>query len=390
MMRELYFDLSMGAAGDMISASLLELQPDREEALRALNAIGIPHIEYSAEKSGKHGIVGTHLHVRFNGAEEGKEHEQERESHHHHHHSYSDICTLIDTLNLSDRVRGDVKSVYGLIARAEARVHGREIDNIHFHELGTMDALADISAACFLLDALNVERVTASPIRTGFGSVRCAHGLLPVPAPATAILLEGMPVYAGDIEGEMCTPTGAALIKYFASGFGALPPMTVKSSGYGIGTKDFPCANCLRATLGESEETIIELSCNVDDMSPEAVGFAIDALLSAGAPDAYYQPVGMKKNRPGLILSCLCRTEQRDEMLRLIFRHTSTIGVRETLCRRYVLKRREELRETPYGAVRVKISDGWGVERIKGEYDDLSRIARDEDMTLDEAAALLK
>lgn len=374
----------MGAAGDMISAALLELQPDREETLRELNAIGLPHIEYVAEKHEKHGISGTHLRVLYKGEEEDGEH-----TYGHHHHSLEDVCALVDGLKLPDSLLGEIKAVYGLIARAEAKVHGADIDNIHFHELGTMDALADVSAVCFLLDKLGVERVTASPICTGFGSVCCAHGLLPVPAPATAVLLENCPVFAGDIEGELCTPTGAALIKHFASDFGAMPPMTVKKSGYGCGTKDFPRPNLLRAFLGESEETIIELCCNVDDMSPEAVGFAIDELMRAGAPDAYYEQIGMKKNRPGLILTCLCRAEQRDEMLKLIFRHTSTIGVRETLCRRYVLKRGEETVETPCGEVRVKTSEGWGIERKKAEYDDLARIARENDMTLDEARKLI-
>lgn len=380
-MKQLYLDCFMGAAGDMLAAALYELCPDKQAALEELNGLGIPGIVFEALPTAKQGICGTHMSVRFHGQEEGQEqHCREYE----HLHGMEDIVRLIDSLPLSQKVRDDAKAVYGLIAGAEARVHGQEIKNIHFHELGTMDAVADITAVCYFMDKLGVERVTASPVRTGFGTVNCAHGQLPVPAPATALLLEGVPVFPGDIESEMCTPTGAALLKYFALDFGPMPPMTISCLGYGMGKKDFQRANCIRAVLGNSGDEVIELCCNVDDMSPEHVGYAIDRLLEAGALDAYYEAIGMKKNRPGLLLSCLCRPEQRDEMLRLMFRHTSTIGIRESLCRRYVLRRSTQILETPYGNVRIKRSAGYGVERKKAEYDDLARICHDHDLNIGE------
>lgn len=381
-MRELFINCSAGAAGDMLSAALLELFDDREKMLSELNSLGIPDVEYSAEKVCRNSVTGTHLTVKYRGCEEtqGASHAHSR--------SVTDIDKIISSLNMSEKLRGDVRAVYRIIAAAEAEVHGCETEYIHFHELGSMDAIADISAACYMVDALGVQHVTASPVCTGYGEIKCAHGILPVPAPATALILKDVPSFAGDMEGELCTPTGAALIKHLADSFSQAPAMTVRKLGCGMGTKEFPKLSAVRASLGESEETIVELCCNVDDMSPEAIGFAIDELLRNGAPDAYYEAIGMKKNRPGVLLTCLCREEQRDKMVGLIFKHTSTLGIRETLCRRYVLKRGEKTVATPYGAVRVKCSEGYGVSRKKAEYDDLARLARENDVSINEIKSI--
>ena len=384
-MRELYIDCSLGLAGDMLAAALLELFPDREAMVSRLNSLGIPDVEYALETVSRSSVTGSHLVVSYKGRQETGD----REPSPHHHNGLEDINKLLESLNMPHRLRDRVKRVYAAIASAEAQVHGRPVAQVHFHELGAMDAVADISAVCYLIDALAPDRVAASPVCTGFGTVQCAHGVMPVPAPATAILLKGVESFAGETEGELCTPTGAALIGSLASSFGPMPPMSVEALGCGMGGKDFGRLSCVRVSLGVSLETIVELCCNVDDMSPEDVGFAIDRLLAQGAPDAYYQPLGMKKNRPGVLLTCLCREDQREEMLRLIFKHTTTLGVRETLCRRYVLKRREETVATEYGQVRLKLSQGYGVERRKAEYEDLARIARDRDLSLDQARSLL-
>ena len=383
-MKELYIDASRGLAGDMLGASLLELFDDPAAMVEKLNNVGIPGVFYRLEKATSYAIAGSHLHVEYLGEEEGH-----NEHHGHHHRTLGDIDGIIDGLELSAALKEQVRAVYRSIAEAEARVHGTEVELVHFHELGAMDAVADITAACFLVDALSVNRVTASPVCTGFGSVRAAHGVMPVPAPATARLLEGISCFAGQIEGELCTPTGAALVRYLANSFGQMPSMTPLAEGYGLGHKDFGQLSCVRTILGETDETIIELCCNVDDMSPEAVGFAIEELLHGGAVDAWYEPIGMKKTRPGLLLSCLCREEKRDEIVRLLFKLTTTIGIRETLCRRYVLRRKEEIIHTAYGPVRRKISEGYGVERRKMEYDDLSRIAREQDLSLHDLWELL-
>ena len=248
-MRELFIDCSAGLAGDMLSAALLELCPDRENMLKRLNSFGIPGIEYSAGTVKSYSVAGTHLTVRYLGKEEGANSPDE----YHHGGHINDIFAVIDGLGMQDKVRENVKGIYRLLADAESKVHGCNVENIHFHELGTMDAVADISAACFLIAELGAEHITASPVRTGYGTVECAHGVMPVPAPATALLLKGLPSFAGDVEGELCTPTGAAIVKYFADTFGQAPLMTTEAVGYGIGSKDFGRLSCVRASLGKTD-----------------------------------------------------------------------------------------------------------------------------------------
>lgn len=260
-MKTLYFDCSSGAAGDMLSAALFELIDDKEEFLKELNNAGIPGVVTTAEPSAKMGITGTHFRVKIHGHEEGEEHHHDHEHHDHHHHHHStleDITDIIDSLDIPDKVRADAINVYKIIAEAEARVHGTEPGEVHFHEVGTLDAVADVVAVCWLIFKLEPELIMSSPIHTGSGTVECAHGILPVPAPATALILRDMPIYSTDIQGELCTPTGAALLKYFVTRFGAIPAITMEEIGYGIGTKDFGIPNFLRAILGETDEVITE------------------------------------------------------------------------------------------------------------------------------------
>ena len=396
-MRTIYLDCSMGAAGDMLMAALLELLPEKDTFLQKMQSLGLPGLEISAVPSVKCGITGTHMRVLIHGEEEGHPHEHAVEEHAHphadapeaahahvhvhpHHHTDLDELThRISHLNVSEAVRSDILAVYQSIADAESRVHGVPVEQIHFHEVGSLDALADVTGVCLLMELLAPEQVLASPVHVGSGQVRCAHGILPVPAPATALLLEGIPIYGGSIRGELCTPTGAALLRRFVTRFGPLPPMRVEKTGYGMGMKDFEAANCVRAMLGQTEESaghILELACNLDDMTPEAVGFAMEQLFAAGALDVYTTPIGMKKNRPGVLLTCMCREDDREAMLRTIFRHTSTLGVRVSVCDRYTLSRRQYAVQTPDGEIRVKESSGWGVLRRKAEFEDLARIAR--------------
>lgn len=401
-MKVLYLDCGMGAAGDMLAAALLELLPDADGFVSELNALGLPGVEVRREESVKCGVRGTHLAVLVRGAEEESEdvlpgHGHE-ESHHHHHHGHPHVSRReveerIAALPVPERVREHVRAVYDLVAQAESAVHGVEVGEIHFHELGALDALVDITAVCLLMDRLAPDRVVASPVRVGSGSVRCAHGILPVPAPATARLLEGIPVYGGEFAGELCTPTGAALLRHFITEFGSLPSLRVQAVGYGMGKKDFPAANCVRALLGEAAEEknrVCRLACNLDDMTAEEIGFAMDRLYEGGALEAYTLAAGMKKSRPGTVLAVLCAPEDREKMAELLFRHTTTIGVREEIMNRYVLSRSTETAETPLGPVRVKRSAGYGVERTKAEYDDLARLAAAHGMTLGEVRRLIE
>lgn len=382
-MKTLYLDCGMGAAGDMLAAALIGLLPDKDAFIRRFNAIGIPGVSVRLEKSVKCGICGSHFAVSCSGVEEG----EELHSHAHRHGSLGSLEDIVDGLKISAKLKDDIMSVYYLLAKAESEVHGCKMEHIHFHEVGTMDALADISAVCMLMDEIKPEQVIATPVNVGSGTVRCAHGILPVPAPATALLLKDVPIYSGDISCELCTPTGAVLLKYFVNEFAPLPAMRLKATGYGMGKKDFPRANCLRAMLGETEdknELICQLSCNVDDMTGEAIGFALERFIACGALDAFTVPIGMKKSRPGTLISVLCREDRRDEFVRLMFRHTSTLGVRETLHKRYTLERSFDSVDTPYGPVRRKISRGFGLERVKPEYADLAELALRHDVSIEE------
>ena len=408
-MKTLYIECNMGAAGDMLLASLAELTGDVKACEDKLNSLGIPDVTYSFEKSVKCGIEGTHAHVIVNGVEEDEhmhehshdhhhehshedqhhehthdehahthEHEHEHE-HHHHHTSMGDIESIINDLNVSDKVKADALAVYGLIAEAESKAHGKPVTDIHFHEVGTMDAVADIVGVCVLMEMLGAGRVVVSPLATGFGQVRCAHGILPVPAPATASIIEGIPTYSGTVEGELLTPTGAALLKHFADSFGSRPVMTISKTGYGMGKKDFEKANMLRTFIGEEQsddgDKVIEMSCNVDDMTGEEIGYATGVLLNSGALDVFTTPVYMKKNRPGILITVIVKSEDKEKFAKLIFENTTTIGIRYTAMDRFRLARREEKVMTKFGEVSVKVSEGFGVTKAKPEYDDIAGIA---------------
>ena len=395
-MKVIYLDCSMGAAGDMLMAALYELLDDKQTFLDTMRGLGLPGIEISADPAVKCGITGTHMKVLVRGSEEldalhdhlhEHAHEHSHDHEHHHHTGLHEIEHLLSHLDLPQTVRDDALAVYRRIAEAESKVHGRPVDQIHFHEVGTLDALADVVGVCLLMHLLAPEKVYASSVHVGSGQVRCAHGILPVPAPATALLLSGVPIYGGAIQGELCTPTGAALLTHFVTKFGELPAMRLLKSGYGMGTKDFPAANCVRAMLGETDaptEEILELSCNLDDCTGEAIGFAMERLLDAGALDVYWTSVGMKKNRPGILLTCMCRPLDREKMVELPFRHTTTLGVRESAFRRYTLSRESKTIQTPDGDIRVKVSTGYGVAREKPEFEDLAKIARETGKSLSE------
>lgn len=400
-MKTLYLDCGMGAAGDMLAAALLELLPDPGAFVAELNALGFPGVHIRTEPAVKCGITGTHFAVTVHGQEEGHgqhhhhhHHEHEHKHAHEHHHSgLHEIEHIVrGHLALPERVKRDVLAVYRQLAEAESHAHGVPVSDIHFHEVGTMDAIADITAVCLLMDRLAPGEVIASPVHTGSGQVRCAHGILPVPAPATAYLLRGVPIYGGTVQGELCTPTGAALLKHFVTRFGDMPVMRVSAIGYGCGKKDFEAANCVRALLGETENaagSVLNLSCNLDDMTAEAVSFAMERLFDAGALEVYTLSAGMKKSRSGLLLRVICRPQDRETIVQTIFRHTSTIGIRESVNRRYVLEREIQTVDTAYGPVRKKISQGFGVTRTKYEYEDLARIAREQNLSLKEAEALV-
>ena len=404
-MKILYLDCGMGAAGDMLSAALLELIPDQDRFIEDVNKIGIPGVCIETEKTEKCGIKGTHVHVKVNGCEEvskdpdDEEHDStlnadSHDDHHHSHRHMHDIEETVKHLDISDKVKADVINVYKIIAAAESSVHGVPVSEIHFHEVGAKDAIADITMVCMLMDMISPEKVISSPIHVGSGHVHCAHGVLPVPAPATALILKDVPIYGGEIKGELCTPTGAALLKYFADEFGDMPVMRSSAIGYGLGQKDFERANLVRSILGEadahSENKIVELSCNVDDMTAEKIGFAMERFYEAGAVEVYTIPVGMKKSRPGQLITVMCHEADREKMIRAVFKYTSTIGIRENISKRYTLDRQMTDEDTPVGKIRKKISTGYGITREKYEYEDIAKAAVERGTSISEIERIIE
>ena len=420
--KTLYLECYSGISGDMTVGALLDLGA-REEALReALGALPLKGYEITIGRTKKCGIdacdfdviLEEEAHEHHGGEAHAHEHEAEHchdhshdhphthgpeahdhhhDHHHHHHHTgMHEIEHIIEHFDIPEKVRTDILAVYHLIAEAESHAHGCEIEQIHFHEVGQMDAVADITGVCMLINELGVDKIIASPIHVGCGQVQCAHGILPVPAPATAYILKDIPIYGGNVQGELCTPTGAALLAHFADEFGNMPVMRVSKIGYGMGAKDFETANCVRVMLGETEseaQQVLELKCNIDDMTAEEIGYATEQLLKLGAVDVFTVPIGMKKNRPGTLLSCICKTSDKETMVNAIFRYTSTIGIRQNICERYILDRTENTVKTKYGDVRVKQSEGYGVKRVKAEYDNVARIADELGISINETRRLI-
>lgn len=393
-MKQLYIDCGMGAAGDMLTAALLQLLPDpeRAEALADLNGAGIPGVTFEAVPGRTCGIAGLSMRVRVNGAEEGS--------------------PVSDDGHAGGAEEG-VHAAHGVQAGSAAEPHGVHAHgHAHRSEVGAMDAVADIAAVAYLLRRIDADRVTVSPVCVGSGTVRCAHGILPVPAPATAVLLRGVPSYSDGRRGELCTPTGAALLRTFADAYGPMPLMRVETTGFGIGKREFPWANCVRVMLGESGESAMtgsgrpeagkaenagtgrgayrtdavwELSCNLDDMTGEELGFAVQALMDQGALDVWTLPAGMKKSRPGVVLNVLADDGAREALETAMIRLTSTLGVRAVRKERRCLERRVGMVETPSGPVRKKDAGRDGNARSKYEYDDLARIASEQGTSLREA-----
>ena len=402
-MRILYLDCGMGAAGDMLAGALVSLlsKEEQESFIKMINNIGVDGVKVSISDDAKCGITGKHFKVEIDGVEEHShdvhehehhhEHEQEHGHHHeHHHHGKGPFPKELEAVAEKLDCPNDIQKVYELLAEAEAKVHGKYVSEIHFHEVGMKDALIDIASVVYLMNKLKVDKVVVSPVNVGFGKVKCAHGILPVPAPATAELVKGIPTYAGRFEGELLTPTGAALLKYYADEFSYQPLMNVIKCGYGTGNKNFESANVVKAVLGEVtdeliSENIIELNCNVDDMSAEDMAYATKALIENGAKDAFVTPVIMKKGRSGMLLTVLCSAIDKERFVSLIFKHTSTIGIRVKETERIILNRHEETVHTKLGDVRVKYSEGYGVKREKPEFEDLRKLAEENNISVAEA-----
>jgi len=379
MTRLAYLDCASGISGDMTLGALVDAGVALDEISRAIDSLGLIGLKLSATEVRRHSLRATKIHVDC----------PPEDKHRHLHH----IVEMIDRSSLTDRQRATARDVFTRLAEAEARVHGTTIEKVHFHEVGAADSIADIVGAVVGFDLLGVERIVGSPVAVGSGKVTIAHGTVSVPAPATAELLRGIPIASSDVPMELATPTGAALLKVMAQGFGSMPSITIDRIGYGAGTRDVPgSANVLRLIVGQAPSDSLDtpsdvcmVETNLDDESPEVIGYCVSKLWDAGALDVYTTPIQMKKDRPGVKLSVVCRESEAPTIEHLILRETSTLGVRRWPVGRQVLPREPHTVETPWGPVQGKLARlPDGTQRFAPEYDDCRRIAREHGVPLRE------
>ena len=372
-MKVLYFDCFCGASGDMIVGALLDAGADFGKLRAALESLGVAGFTVSAEKVKKHGIMATQFRVEV-------EHE-----HGHPHRHLGDILEIIERGELPAAVKEASARTFRRLAECEAAIHGSAIEEVHFHEVGAVDSIVDIIGAHWALNDLGVETVSASPLNVGSGTVHTAHGVLPVPAPATARLLQGVPSYGSEVVLELVTPTGAALVTQCAQSYGPAPEMRIAAIGYGAGTKDLPDrANVLRVLVGETDgalpagECVTVIEANIDDMNPELFPPLIAGLIGRGARDAFVTPIVGKKGRPAFLITVLADAERVDAVISGMFHESTTLGMRIRQERRVCLEREWQTVETPWGAVRVKIGRFQGQITCKSpEFEDCRRLAEE-------------
>jgi len=381
-MKLAYLDCSSGISGDMFLAALLDAGVELDRLREEFKKIDLGPYEFTEGRVMRRGLSGNHVEIEAPG----------KQPHRH----LSHIEKLIGDAALDGAVKQKALRVFRRLGEAEAKIHNQPIEKIHFHEVGAVDAILDIVGGCLGLAMLGNPELVCSPLNVGGGSVEAAHGSLPVPAPATAELLKGIPIYSSGVQGELVTPTGAALVSILASSFGPLPAMKVERIGYGAGTKDFPShPNIARLMLGEKVEgaeaggaggeTVLVIEANIDDMNPQIFGYLAEKALAVGALDVTCTPVQMKKNRPGLLVSILSEPDLENTLTRLLFEETTTIGVRITEARRKILDREVVMVETAYGAVRMKVASLDGKEvNVAPEFDDCRRLASEKSVPLKE------
>ena len=366
-MKTVYFDLISGASGDMILGALVDAGLPFAELRDALNLLGLPEFELTSERVMRGAFAATKIDVHTADTVHAR--------------GLTEIAQIISASRLPAHVQERALRVFQRMAEAEAGIHGVPVETIHFHELGAVDTIVDVTGALLALEGLGVGRVVASPVPLGRGMARSAHGAMPLPAPATVALLRGAKVVGVDHAVETVTPTAAALLAELAEDFGPIPPMQLTAVGYGAGTRLTPEPNVLRVLLGESAaggrntETLVMLETNVDDMSPEVHGYVVERLLGTGALDAYLTPVLMKKGRPGVVISVLCRPGDAPQLRSLLFAETTTLGIRTSEVTRECLAREIKTVQTLYGAIRVKVANWAQGKKVAPEYEDCRRAA---------------
>ncbi|MFQ3582000.1 nickel pincer cofactor biosynthesis protein LarC [Chloracidobacterium validum] len=380
----IHFDAFAGASGDMIIGALLDAGASFEQLQADLATLRLEGYTLSLQRVKRAAIDCAKFDVTVTAAQPPSHAPHHDHRHDHHGRGFREIATILESADLSARVKDRAKAVFWRLAEVEGRVHGIPPEAVHFHEVGAVDAIVDIVGACLCFEQLGVEHFTSAPLRTGFGLIACAHGQYPIPAPGTAELLKGVPWYAGDIEGEFTTPTGAAIITTLCQHYTPAPTFTVTHIGYGAGTRDtHHLPNALRVFLGgaasaagEAQQVISMLEANLDDQSPQQLGYVMEQLLAAGALDVFFTPIHMKKNRPAVLLTVLSRPEDESRLAEIIFRETTTLGIRTRQTARYTLPRRQVQVTTAVGQVRVKVATlADGTEKISPEYEDCRHLA---------------
>lgn len=370
----LYFDCFSGISGDMAVGALLDLGVPKDYLIENLKSLNIDE-EYQIEirKSNKNGIEGTDFYVFL-----------KEENIHHHERNLKDIISIIDKSRITDGAKNIAKRIFNIIAEAEAKVHGKSIDEVHFHEVGAVDSIIDIVGVAVCIDYLKPDKIISSYVNTGSGFVKCQHGILPVPAPATMNILKDVPIYSDERKFELTTPTGAAILKGLCSEFVEGINMKVKAVGYGCGKKNTEKPNVLRVVLGEEDkEEVVLLETTIDDMNPQFYGYVMDKLFEKGALDVYLTPVYMKKNRPGIVISVLVHENKEKSIIEVLFKETTTIGIRKFKIKRYELQREIKRVETEFGKVDFKISKYEGeIVNISPEFEDLKRISMERALPL--------
>lgn len=347
-MKTLYFDCFSGISGDMVLGALIDCGIDAEDFKMELAKLHLDGYSIDVTMSSKNGIRGTDVNVRLTDDHEG---------HDHHHRNLRDIENIIDNSSLKQNVKDMAKSIFLRLAEAEGKIHCKAVDEVHFHEVGAVDSMVDIVGTAICIDMLGIERFVGSRVNTGMGFVSCQHGIIPVPGPATAELLKGVPVYSMDIQTELVTPTGAAILSTLCESYGPIPCMTVEKVGYGLGKKDIDIPNLLRVFIGDekkNKDNVFMIECNIDDMNSEFFEHTMEKLFDAGALDVFMTNIIMKKSRPAVKLSVLTREKDVDRLSGIIFNETSTIGIRKYLVEREVLDRSISEVHTKYGSIKVK------------------------------------
>ena len=410
----LYFDCFSGASGDMILGALIDAGLPLDELREALGSLALGDVRLHADRVSRSGIGATsfrvddgedhheHNHVAQHGHDHDHSHDHGRDhnnhdDHHHHHRGLSEICAMVDGSALSAEAKARANRLFRRLAQVEADIHQMPVEDVHLHEVGAVDSIIDIAGAVYGLERLGVDRVVSSPLNVGSGTVRCEHGVMPVPAPATARLIEGVPAYSKGPAVELLTPTGALLISEYADEFGPMPAMRVRQVGYGAGDRDFSeHPNLLRILVGEAEasqalQTVVVIECEIDDMNPQIFGVLMDKLYASGALEVFYAPIQMKKNRPGTLVTVIATPKLREVLSTVVFSETTTIGLRFRECQRECLEREHVAIETPLGNVRFKLARRAGSSHVVNaapEFDDCLRVAKEHGVSVKEVQAV--